>query len=125
MAHRIEVYIISRNHQISLMLYCDPLISGIKQAMIMGLNFNNQKSSFIYGAVIVGLNFNRDCGPEYINKVDGLGFYILVIPQALVLFLIYTHLPSGLQPLGSCVYTRLSTRARGITITCIYSIQSL
>ena len=39
-------------------------------------------------------------------------WYIALIPQALVLCLIYTHAPSGL-----CVYIRQSTRACGISIT--------
>jgi len=42
MAQLVGVHTISRNYQISLMLYyiyCDPL-QGIKQAVIVGLNFN-------------------------------------------------------------------------------------
>ena len=43
---------------------------------------------------------------------------ILVITQALVLCLIYTHSPSGAaRPRGSCVYIRQSTLACVITIT--------
>ena len=44
-------------------------------------------------------------------------WYIALIPQALVLCLIYTHAPSGLRPWGLCVYIRKSTRACGISIT--------
>ena len=52
-AHLIGVHTISINHQISLMLYCylSSLIKGIKQAVIVGLNFAKQP-------VIVGFNFN-------------------------------------------------------------------
>ena len=32
-------------------------------------------------------------------------WYIALIPQALVLCLIYTHKPEGLRPSGLCVYT--------------------
>ena len=39
-------------------------------------------------------------------------WYIALIPQALVLCLIYTH-----KPEGACVYIRQSTRACGISIT--------
>ena len=46
---------------------------------------------------------------------------ILVITQALVLCLIYTHSPSGAaRPRASCVYIRQSTLACVITITYIY-----
>jgi len=49
-------------------------------------------------------------------------WYIALIPQAVVLCLIYTHTPSDLRPLGLCVYIRQSTTACGICITymCTY-----
>ena len=37
----------------------------------------------------------------------------------------YTHMPSGLQPLGMCICIRQSTRARGITSYCYYDIQNI
>jgi len=40
---------------------------------------------------------------------------VILIPQARVLCLIYTHAPSGLRPLGLCVYIRQSTSACGIS----------
>ena len=52
-------------------------------------------------------------------------WYIVLIPQALVLCLIYTHTPSGLRPSGLCVYIRQSTRACGISITYIYGSENL
>ena len=46
-------------------------------------------------------------------------WYIALIPQALALCLIYTHKPEGRRPEGACVYIRQSTRACGISITCV------
>ena len=53
---------------------------------------------------------------------------ILTIAQALVLWLIYTHLPSGaVHPRASCVYIRQSTCTCVITITyiCMYVCTSV
>ena len=44
-------------------------------------------------------------------------WYISLMPQALVLCLIYTHKPEGRRPEGLCVYIRQSARACGISIT--------
>ena len=52
---------------------------------------------------------------DYKSSTPTCSIYVILIPQARVLCLIYTHAPSGLRPSGLCVYIRQSMSACGIS----------
>jgi len=59
-------------------------------------------------------NVSGSAGLECMQYVVTI-IYVIVIPWARVLGLIYTHLPEGCRPESKCVYIRQSTSAHGIT----------
>jgi len=55
-----------------------------------------------------------DCKITYFSLYIPV-MYVILIPQALVLCLIYTHKPEGRRPEGACIYIRQGTSACGIS----------